>query len=119
LLTILGRFGRVSELRDLQDSDRALWRVVRRDWRSAHPRRGPIRLSRKDVVFGPGRRSPYAASVARNCGRRTLAASWSVAVCPFEPRRSKRCSLGEAPATTTHFLFLRRLGRWLVWFEYP
>jgi hypothetical protein len=119
LLTMLGRFDRVSELSDLRDSDRALWRLVRRDWRSARPRRGPVHLSRRDVVFGPGRQSAYAAGVSRNCGRRTLAVSWSVAVCPFNPNRVRPCSLREAPALTSHTLFVRRRGHWLIWFAYP
>src|SRR5205085_464419 len=118
LLTILGRFGRVSRRSDLRDSDRALWRVVRADWRTARGGR-PVRLSPRDVISGPARKSPYGSLVSRNCGRRTLALSWWVAVCPINPARSRPCSLREAPALTSHFLFIRRRGRWLAWFETP
>jgi hypothetical protein len=118
LLRILGRFGRVSELSDLRDSDRSLWRVVRATWRTA--RRGsPLRLTTRDVVSAPARRSPYGDIVARTCGARTLKDSWWIAMCPYEPGRSHACTLREAPALTGHVLFIRRRGRWLAWFEAP
>jgi hypothetical protein len=118
VLKIVGRLGRMSLLSDLRDSDRSLWKVVRADWRTARPRR-PVRLTKRDVVSLPAARSPYADLVAHNCGVTTLRRSWWVAVCPYDPDRSNPCSLREAPATTTHFLFIRRRGRWLVWFEAP
>ena len=118
LLLIVGRRGRVSLAYDLRRSDRALWRVVKADWRGRRPARA-VRLTPRDVVFAPAAKAPYADLVGNNCGNSTLAKSWWIAVCPRIPRRSRPCSLEEAPATTTHLLFIRRHGFWLNWFIYP
>jgi hypothetical protein len=119
MLAVLGRFGEVSETTDLRASDRALWRVIRKDWSVARHRRGVVHLSNRAVVSGPGADSRYAALVRTNCGRPTLASSWAISVCPFDPHRSRTCTARESPALMSHFLFLRRHGHWLVWFAYP
>jgi hypothetical protein len=117
LLPLLARFQRVNELSDLLMSDRAYWPYVRASWHGAHRLRArPIaRLRPRDVVSGPGRRSPYAVLIRRNCGGRLLARSWWVAACPLDIQRTRRCTLREAPALTGHFLFIDRRGHWLLW----
>jgi hypothetical protein len=119
LLDIVGRFERVSKEYDQSHADRALWRVVRQYWRSNPSTRGAIRLRLRDVVFGHATAAPQASLVRRNCGKATLERSWWLAVCPIEQHRSRPCSLREAPARTTHLLFIRRYGRWLLWFQMP
>ncbi|HET7127590.1 MAG TPA: hypothetical protein VFJ93_00770 [Gaiellaceae bacterium] len=111
LLPLLSHFQRVSELHDLQISDRAEWPQVRSAWRHGHLKPAPaITLRVRDVRSGPARLNPYADLIRTNCGARLLAHSWWIAVCPTgQPRTA--CD----PGLTGHFLFLNRRGHWLLW----
>lgn len=52
--------------------------------------------------------SPYAELIANRCGQRTVDLSWWVESC-------QECG----PAQRVHTFFVKRDGRWLVWWSYP
>jgi hypothetical protein len=110
---------------DFRHADRALWPVLTAQGMSPtetapHP---ASRLTRRGVVAGPASDSAYADLIRRNCGGRTLRASWWAAVCPAGHTGGSAttgpCKLSTAPALTEHYMLIERRGSWLVWFLYP
>jgi len=119
ILPGLSRFGHVSENEDLHLSDRALWPVVRQYWNRPPSVSGVAELTPGDVISQPAAKSEDADAAAKNCGRRTTAKSWAIAVCPRRRSGDAPCSPRQSPGLTEHLLLLNRRGHWLIWFMRP
>jgi hypothetical protein len=115
LFSVISRFGQTRE-GDLELSDQAFWPVVEEDWRlrnskvQKQPRAEKITLDQ--IVPMPAAASPYADLIRNNCSAKTLELSWCVAVLPPGARR-----IEDAPSGTSYYYFIKRSGRWLIWFN--
>lgn len=103
-------YGRRSVAADLANSDRAWWAHVQALWKTPKARKDFI-----DVVVGsePAARSGFAVFLRPACGAATLKRTRMVTVGPSQAGAGSHCD-----ACNTHFFYVDRGGRPLLWFIY-